>query len=201
LPLLQGFNARPDSLGRALEAARRAVAAAPSNHLAQHMPAQAFFFRREIQAFRSAAERAVALNPMDAYNCAFMGILTGYAGDWEHGLGLIETAMQLNPYHPGWYRFGAFFDAYRRANDRAALDVALRMKMPSYFYTHAALAAAYGQLGETERRDALRELLALKPHFATEVREEFGKWFGPGDLLERIVDGLRKAGLDVPTQA
>jgi hypothetical protein len=33
------------------------------------------------------------------------------------------------------------------------------------------------------------------------VREEFGKWFGPGDLLERIVDGLRKAGLDVPTQA
>jgi hypothetical protein len=33
------------------------------------------------------------------------------------------------------------------------------------------------------------------------VREEFGKWFGPGDLLERVIDGLRKAGLDVPTQS
>jgi hypothetical protein len=64
------------------------------------------------------------------------------------------------------------------------------------------LAAAYGQLGETAAaRGALRELLTLRPNFAAEVREEFGKWYGPGELLERIIDGLRKAGLDVPTQA
>jgi TolB-like protein/Flp pilus assembly protein TadD len=196
---MQGFNARPDPLGRALDAARRAVAAAPSNHLAHHMLAQALFFRREFQAFRGAAERAVALNPMDAYNRAHMGILRAYAGDWEHGLALAETAMQLNPHHPGWYRFGAFFSAYRRQDDRAALDVALRINMPSYFYTHAALAATYGQLGEKDAgRGALRELLALKPDFAMQVREEYGKWFGPGELVERLVDGLRKAGLDVP---
>jgi hypothetical protein len=75
---------------------------------------------------------------MDAYNRAIMGILTAYAGDWEHGLALIEAAMQLNPYHPGWYRFGAFFDAYRQGNDRAALDVALRMNMPSYLHARRA---------------------------------------------------------------
>jgi hypothetical protein len=64
------------------------------------------------------------------------------------------------------------------------------------------LAAAYGQLGETAAaRGALRELLTLRPNFAAEVREEFGKWYGPGELLERIIDGLRKAGLDVPTQS
>ena len=51
------FNARPDPLGRALDAAQRAVEAAPSNHLAHHALARTLFFRRELQAFRNAAER------------------------------------------------------------------------------------------------------------------------------------------------
>jgi hypothetical protein len=73
--------------------------------------------------------------------------------------------------------------------------------MPSYFYTHAALAAAYGHLGETESaRNALRKLLAQKPDFARIAREELGKWNEP-ELVERFLDGLRKAGLDVPLPA
>jgi Flp pilus assembly protein TadD len=96
-----GFNVRPDSLDRALDAARRAVAIAPSNHLAYHVLAQALFFRRELDAFRAAAEKAVALNPMDGCTMAFMGILMAYAGDWDHGCTLAERAMQLNPNHPG----------------------------------------------------------------------------------------------------
>ena len=102
-----GFNLEPDSLGRALQAARRAVEAAPSSALAYYALAQALFFRREFQAFRNAAERAVALNPMDGGTTAFMGVLMAYAGDWEHGCALAERAVQLNPHHPGWYRFGS----------------------------------------------------------------------------------------------
>jgi TolB-like protein/Tfp pilus assembly protein PilF len=194
-----GFNPRPDPLDRALEAARRAVAAAPSNHLAYHMLAQALFFRRELQAFRNAADRAVALNPMDGCTTAFMGILMAYAGDWDHGCALAEKAMQLNPHHPGWYRFSAVFNAYRKQDYRGALDVALKINMPSYYYTHAVLAAAYGQLGERGAAGrALRELLALKPDFASVARDELGRWLGEGELLDAYVDGLRKAGLDLP---
>jgi TolB-like protein/Tfp pilus assembly protein PilF len=197
-----GFNVRPDPLGRALEAARRAVAAAPQNHLAQHALAQALFFRRELQAFRNAADRAVALNPMDGCTTNFLGILMAYAGDWDHGLALAERAMDLNPHYPGWYRLGAFFGAYRKQDYRAALDIALKVNMPSYYYTHAAIAAAYGQLGEREAaQGALRELLALKPDFAAVARDDYAKWFGPGELVEHVLDGLCKAGLDVPPPA
>jgi TolB-like protein/Tfp pilus assembly protein PilF len=193
-----GFNVRPDSLGRALEAARRAVAAAPSNNLAYHMLAQALFFRRELQAFRNAADRAVDLNPMDGCTTAFMGILMAYAGDWDHGCELAEWAMELNPYHPGWYRFSICFNKYRTRDYSGALDVALKINMPTYFFTHAALASIYGQLGDTEAaKRALRELLAQKPDFAATAREEWGKWFGQGELLEHVVKGLEKAGLDV----
>jgi TolB-like protein/cytochrome c-type biogenesis protein CcmH/NrfG len=194
-----GFNVRPEALGRALEAARRAVASAPSNHLAQYSLAQALFFRRELQAFRPAADRAVALNPMDGCTTAFLGILMAYAGDWDHGLALAERAMSLNPHYPGWYRLGSFFGAYRRKDYRSALDIALKLNMPSYYYTHASIAAAWGQLGEREAaQGALRDLLSLKPDFAAVAREDYAKWFGPGELVEHVLDGLGKAGLDVP---
>ena len=145
-----GFNPRPDPLGRALAAARRAVSAAPSNHLAYMALAEALFFRRELQAFRNAADRAVALNPMDGGTVAYMGMLMAFAGDWDHGLALVQKATELNPHAPGWYRLGPFYNAYRKQDDRAALDLALMVNVPGYFFAQAALAAAYGQLGERE---------------------------------------------------
>jgi TolB-like protein/predicted Zn-dependent protease len=197
----QGFNVQPDPLGRALDAARRAVAAAPSNHLAHHALAQALFFHKEFPAFRIAAERAIALNPMDGCTTAFMGILLAYAGDWERGRPLAERAMELNPNHPGWYRFVIFNDAFRKGDYRAALDVALNFNMPSYFFTHAALAATYGHLGDKAAGlAALRELLAQKPDFHLVAREELGKWM-EADLLERHLDGIRKAGLELPSSS
>jgi len=165
------------------------------------MLAQAYFFRREFEAFRNAAERAIALNPMDAYNLAFMGILLAYTGEWERGCALTRRAMELNPSHPGWYRFAEFNNAYRKKDYRGALDVAVRFNMPSYYFTHAVLAAAAGQLGDRDTaRRALRELLAQKPDFATSAREDFAKWLGHSELLEHVLDGLRKAGLEVPQE-
>ena len=194
-----GFNAGPDPLERALKAGRRAADAAPSNHFAYLALAQTLFFRKEFQSFRSAAERALTLNPMDGYTIAFMGMLTSYVGDWERGCALVERAMQLNPKHPGWYWFPAFWNAYRKRDYRGALNVALKINMPDFFWTNVVTAAAYGQLGEREAAGkALRELLALKPDFAVIAREEPGKWFDP-ELVEHLMDGLRKAGLPIPS--
>ncbi len=62
---------------------------------------------------------------------------------------------------------------------------------------HVSLAAVYGQLGEKERAAALRELYALLPNFGTIAREEYGKWNDP-EFVEHLLDGLRKAGLEIP---
>ena len=193
-----GFNARPDPLGRALEAARQAVAAAPSSHMAHYALASSLFFLREIQSFRNEAERALALNPMDGASFAYLGMLLAYAGEWERGCALAERATQLNPSHPGWYWFTAFFNAYQKGDYPAALDTARKLNMPGYFIATAALVASYGQLGERDAaRNALRELLRQRPDIATVAYDEFGKWYEP-ELVERFIDGLRKAGLDVP---
>jgi eukaryotic-like serine/threonine-protein kinase len=192
-----GFNARPDPLGRALQAARRAADAAPSSALAYNALARALFFRKEFQAFRVAADRAIELNPLNGPTVAGLGGMMAYAGDWEYGCAQAERARRLNPRHPGGYWFPLFYNAYRQGDYRGAVSVGLKINLPDFFATHEALASAYGQLGE---RDAaarhLRELLRLKPDFVATMRDELGKWFDR-DMVEHQIDGLRKAGLEI----
>jgi non-specific serine/threonine protein kinase len=192
-----GFNLKPDPLGRALHAARRAVDAEPSNALAHAALARAHFFRKEFQACRSAAERSIAINPMDGATIANIGVVIAYSGEWERGCALIERAVQLNPRHPGWYWFPLFYNAYRKGDYRGALGFALKINLPNFFSTHAALAAVYGQLGDRKAAsEALRELLVLRPDFAITARDNLGRWY-PSELVEHLLDGLRKAGLEI----
>jgi TolB-like protein/Flp pilus assembly protein TadD len=193
-----GFNLQPDPLGRALAAARRSVDAAPTNNLGHSALAVTLFYQKNKLAFRPAAERAIELNRMDGSNLATMGSLMAYAGDWEQGCGLVESALRLNPHHPGWYWFAHYFNAYRKGDYRGALNIALKFNMPGYFYSHALTAAVYGQLGLREQaHEALQELLALRPDFAVVARKEFEKSHDP-ELVAHLIDGLCKAGLEVP---
>ncbi len=75
--------------------------------------------------------------------------------------------------------------------------VALKINMPGFRFGVLSLATAYGQLGETESaRSAVNELQALQPDYASIARPELGKLFEP-ELVEHLVDGLRKAGLEI----
>jgi len=192
-----GFNPRPDPLGRALTAARRAVDAAPTNHLAHAALAAALFFHRELGAFRAAAERSLALNSMDGLTGAYLGFQIAYSGDWERGCALAERATQLNPNHPGWYWFPIVVNAYRLRNYRQALELVLRVNMPGFWRTQFMLAVCNGQLGELDAaRNAVQELLRIRPDFVVVWREELCKWWD-GELVEHLIDGLRKAGLEI----
>jgi len=195
----QGFNLQPDALASGAAAARRAVEAGPSNHLAYFSLAQVLFFQKEFQSFRNAAARAAALNPMDGNAIAFLGELLTYSGDSERGLAMAGRAKQLNPHHPGWYWYADVYHAYRQGDYRGAVDFARKVDMPSHWGGHGMMAAAYGQLGEREAAGmALRDLLALRSDLASIVRQ-FGRRWWDAEYVEKVVDGLRKAGLDMPT--
>jgi serine/threonine-protein kinase len=169
----------------------------PSNPAAQLALARVLFFRKEFAAFRTATERAISLNPMSGSSLALLGSMLAFSGDWERGCVLVERAAQLNPRHPGWYWFPLFYNAYRKGDYRGALAVGLKFNLPGYFGTHEVMAAAYGQLGEHDAASqSLRELLTLAPNFAQWARAHKEKWLAP-ELVEHVMDGLRKAGLEV----
>jgi adenylate cyclase len=196
----QGFELQADSLTSGSAAARRAVEAAPSNHLAHFSLAQALFFQKEFQSFRNAAERAVALNPMDGNSIAFLGELLTYAGDWERGMALAERAKQLNPHHPGWYWYADFYNSYRQGDYRGALGFALKVNLPGQWFAHAAMTAAYGQLGDLGGANkALQDLLKVRPDFAATLRKDIEKWWEP-EYVKRLIDGWRRAGLEIAAE-
>jgi serine/threonine protein kinase/tetratricopeptide (TPR) repeat protein len=195
------YNALPNPLERALAAAQRAVDLAPSHALGHYALAWVYFFHKEKSSLHAAVERAVALNPMDGSVIGILGMLLEHAGESERGCHMVENAMQMNPNYPGVLRFGAFTRTYCQGKYAEALEAAVRINMPGFFYAQAALAAALGQLGRREAaRKAAQEVLALRPDFAAVARQEYAKWFAPEDI-EHLVDGLRKAGLEIPKSA
>ncbi|HYA24203.1 MAG TPA: hypothetical protein VEF05_08580, partial [Terriglobales bacterium] len=139
-------------------------------------------------------------NPMDGFTFGYLGMLTAFAGDWDRGCSLSEKARSLNPHHPGWYWFAPLFDAFRKQDYRLTLEIAQRVNMPGFWRTNIALATTYGHLGEVEpARKAIQMLLAARPEFATSAREQCLKWWYP-ELVDQIMEGLRKAGLDIPDE-
>jgi TolB-like protein/cytochrome c-type biogenesis protein CcmH/NrfG/predicted Ser/Thr protein kinase len=196
-----GFNVEPDSLGRSLEAARQAVSIAHANHFAWLALAQALFFRKEFDPFRDAADRAIALNPMDGSTVEYLGHLIAFSGNWERGCELAERARQLNPNHPSWYWSVPFLEAYRKGDYRSARPFLLKGNPQKNYLMHALLAAVQGQLGESASAARhLREVLTMMPDFPLTGRDEFSKWYLP-ELVDHLMDGLRKAGLEIRDDA
>jgi adenylate cyclase len=75
----------------------------------------------------------------------------------------------------------------------------LEIELPDFYWTQAYLAATYAQLGRKEEaRSAVAKLLKLYPGFGANYRREARKYNATDAQMERFVEGLRKAGLDVP---
>jgi TolB-like protein len=190
------YNPRPNPLDRALDAARRAVASDPANQRAHQALASVYFYRHELDAFFPEAERAIALNPNNAFTLAEMGQNLQFAGD-DQGVALVRKAMKLDPLHPTWYYAAVADYHFHRGEYEEALTAARKIEIPAFFGTQLYLAAIYGELGrQREARAALEELLRQSPGFDVEklIRER-RKWNVSDDSIRRWVAALRKAGL------
>jgi TolB-like protein/class 3 adenylate cyclase/Tfp pilus assembly protein PilF len=195
-----GYNARPQPLERALTAAQKAIELDPQNQDAYYALAIIRYISdKDFEAFRATAEQALALNPNDAWIVGDLGTWTAYSGEWERGKALVRKSMILNPLHQRWLHFPFFLDHYRKGEYREARAVALKINLPQNHMAQAGLAAVYGQLGETESAKAtIEHILAIHPKFAEDPRAAFVTRRMPRDLVEAIMDGLRKGGLQVP---
>ena len=80
-----------------------------------------------------------------------------------------------------------------------ALSHANRINMPGLFWQHLAVASVCGHLGRgVEAEAAARELLNVDPEFTVHARRNIESWHFASGLLEPLLDGLRKAGLEFP---
>ncbi len=158
--------------------------------------------REDATTFRNFAERAIELNPNDAFVLADLGTWIAYTGAWERGKELVDRAKQLNPNHQSWWDWIWLLHHYLNGEYKEARDVALKINLPNNYIIQAALTATYGMLGDKSRaEEALKHLLRIRPDYPEDPRAPYSIRGMQPELIEALMEGLRKAGLEVPPKA
>jgi adenylate cyclase len=191
-----GFCQIKAPLEKAMAFAQKGVALAPENQFAQDALTLAHFHRGPKDLFLQNVEQTIALNPNSPYFVGVAGWHLALYGEWDRGLSLLKKGMKLNPYYPSWFHLAPYMDHYRRGEYENAFAKALKFNYPELHLDPMMRAAALGQLGRgDEARAAVGELLKLVPDFATRGRLLINRYVKVDDLVDNIIEGLRKAGL------
>jgi adenylate cyclase len=181
------------SLDHALELAELAIQYDPFDARGHAELGFACLYRKQHDAALAAYERAIELNPNDADILAEMGDALGYVGQAERAVDLLDRAMRLNPLCPDWYLWYLGETYFNVADYRKAIDLLKRMRDLSE--ARRLLAASYAHLGKMEdARHHAAELMKVHPNFSIAHWREVPP-FKDQEPLERLIDGMRKAGL------
>ncbi|HJZ12321.1 MAG TPA: hypothetical protein VJ521_09230, partial [Acidobacteriota bacterium] len=194
-----GFNELPNSLDRCLMAAQRAVELNRASQIAHEALAWAHFLRRDLAAMPAAIDRAISLNPRNSNTLATLGGLLVHTREFERGAKLTHRAIELNPHHAGWFYFPLIWDHCSRGEWEQMLERAKRINMPGVWWVPLVIASACGHLGrKAEAAAAMNELLAIDPEFASHARDHMGPLLSASGLIDSLIEGLQKAGLQIP---
>ena len=141
------------------------------------------------------ADRAIALNPSDAFAYSLRGGVLMWTGRIAESIAASETARRFDPRLSSEGVFNLAFAYYLAGRYREALEAlepTLRAA-PDLVFLQAVRAAAAAQLGEQdEARRAADQVRRLDPFFKVET---FGTRLVQAEQRARAQEGLRKAGL------
>jgi TolB-like protein len=178
--------------------AMRGVKLEPANQRVRLIMAYVLLFKNEIAAGLAETERALALNPNSLIFLENIGYLMTLLGDWKRGPALIKQAIKLNPYYSIVVHYALWVDWIRQEDyDQAYLE-SLNFNNPMLFWDPLMKAASLGLLGRiAEGEQAIEHLLKLKPDFPTRGRVLIKHYIKFENIAERLIDGLRKVGLNI----
>jgi TolB-like protein/Tfp pilus assembly protein PilF len=142
------------------------------------------------------ANKALELNPSDAYALDIAGMTLLWLGRFEEAATAMETARRFDPAGRGpngqfpqivaYYMLGRYPEALAAAAASAA-------RYPEASFIHAIHAVVLAQVGRTEEsRHSVAQVRRTDPFFKA---EEFGNRFVKPENYRRLQEGLRKAGL------
>jgi TolB-like protein len=143
------------------------------------------------------AQQSLALGPSNSHSAAVAANVALYCNQPDDMVVLLKKAMRLCPIYPAWYvgdlawahlLMGRQEEAVTIAQEAIGID-------PDYIYTYCVLAIAHAELGRTEEAAAAVENI-LRIDSKCSLRIFAGSQpFRDSELLDRHLDGLRKAGL------
>ncbi|NRP70963.1 hypothetical protein ILFOPFJJ_01845 [Ensifer psoraleae] len=191
-------GATAENLERALQLAQQAIDADETEPQAHISLALVLAWMRRLDEAEAAAERAVALDPNLADAYTGLGNIREFQGRYEDAVALHTRACRLDP------QFDLSLHFLGRARlslgrfDEAEIAFKRRLTLaPRSDMTRFYLACLYGRTGRYEdARRYWRETLEVNPNFSVDHLKRALPYRDP-DLLDRLVDGLREAGVSI----
>jgi adenylate cyclase len=155
--------------------------------------------RRHDEALRE-AEHAIALDPNFSGAHSVHGLILHYSGQSQQAFASFDRSAALDPFHLDFvshFRAQALYAVGSFAEAGACLRRRI-LTRPRSGASRILLATCYGQLGRVEEaRQAWREALRVNPAYSLDQRRKVLPYKKPEDF-EKLVEGLRKAGLPEP---
>ena len=195
----QWCEAPEESLKLLDELAQRAVALDDAEPDAHFVLGLAYFWLRQLEHAIGEARRALALEPNFADAYALLGLVLHYAGRSREAFEPLESGMRLDPHYTDMFLhiLGQVHFGLGQYEDASAALKRRIIRNPNTDASRVLLAAAYGHLGHAEgARTHWDEALRFNPSYSLDHRRRILPYKDPADF-ERIVEGLRKAGLPV----
>lgn len=187
-------------MDQAFASASHAVDLAPHNLVSLQALSAITYYRGGYDEAEKIQREALALNPNDPETLAQLGWRLAMRGRWDEGLGYLTQAISRSIDPPPWYYFSFAMHDYIVGDYTKALVAAEKAKSDSFGVGWSLVATLQAALGN--RQEAKRALAEMVARSATLSRDpaayyRFHRLDEP--IIERLVDGLRKAGWSDPT--
>ena len=194
---LYGWTHAPgDAIKRTEQLVRRAMSIDPSSVDGYRLRGNLNLLHRQYDLALIGLERAIAINPNDAYSHHIQGVVLVWAGRPDGAINALETALRFDPRMnaEGLATHGLAYYLKERYGDAVTVLRQSAKASTDYLYAHQILTAALGQLGRSEA--AAREAAVVRrldPFFDT---GQSGSLFRDPADRAKLVDGLKKVGLE-----
>jgi adenylate cyclase len=152
---------------------------------------------REYDQASDFAQQGMLLGPNNSFVVGVASDVAMFCDRPDDMIVLLNKAMRLCPIYPAWYPSNlawAYLLMDRREDAVASAQASIAID-PDYPFNYMVLAVAFAELGrEREARTAVENLLRIDPTYSLRAFSECQPFRDP-EVLERHIEGLRKAGL------
>ncbi len=193
-----GFSDAEYRLSDSMELARRAVALAPESPTCRLSLGYALLQARDRTELLRVLEPLLADQHLSPCYRGDAAVAVALSGEWQRALVVLDEVLAYMPTAPHSFNYPIFLDAYRSGDYVRAQRIADRFRPSPLFWQPMLRAAVLGQLGEVSRAQSqLTGLLQSRPRFAELGRRWLSCFIMEDSLIDAILEGLDKAGLEV----